>query len=83
MDQSKHLQARGTLADAMLWLGIYLAAVALPLLALLPGQVSSASGFAWDFAMALGYAGLAMLGVQFAVTARFRRATAPFGIDIV
>lgn len=33
--------------------------------------------------MALGYAGLAMLGVQFALTARFRRATAPFGIDIV
>ncbi len=33
--------------------------------------------------MALGYAGMAMLGVQFALTARFKRATAPFGIDIV
>jgi predicted ferric reductase len=33
--------------------------------------------------MALGYASLAMLGLQFALTARFRRATAPFGIDIV
>jgi predicted ferric reductase len=33
--------------------------------------------------MALGYAGLAMLGVQFYLTARFRRATAPFGIDII
>ncbi|OGA57162.1 MAG: oxidoreductase [Betaproteobacteria bacterium RIFCSPLOWO2_12_FULL_65_14] len=71
------------MADAALWLGIYVAAVALPLFALLPGQVSSGRGFRWDFAMALGYAGLAMLGVQFALTARFRRATAPFGIDIV
>ena len=69
--------------SAALWLGLYLAAVALPLFALLPGQVSAGRGFVWDFAMALGYAGLAMLGVQFALTARFRRATAPFGIDIV
>jgi predicted ferric reductase len=71
------------LKHAALWLGIYVAAVALPLFALLPGQVSAGRGFTWDFAMALGYAGLAMLGVQFALTARFRRATAPFGIDIV
>jgi predicted ferric reductase len=69
--------------DAGLWLGLYLAAVVLPLFALLPGQASAGRGFSWDFAMALGYAGLAMLGVQFVLTARFRRATAPFGIDIV
>lgn len=66
--------------DALAWLAVYLLAVTLPLFALLPGP---GRGFAWDFAMALGYAGLAMLGIQFALTARFRRATAPFGIDIV
>lgn len=55
----------------------------LPLFALLPPAGTRGGGFGWDFAMALGYAGLAMLGVQFALTARFRRATAPFGIDIV
>ncbi|MDP1645190.1 MAG: ferric reductase-like transmembrane domain-containing protein [Thiobacillus sp.] len=33
--------------------------------------------------MALGFAGLAMLGLQFALTARFRWATAPFGMDII
>jgi predicted ferric reductase len=33
--------------------------------------------------MALGFAGLAMMGLQFVLTARFRRATAPFGIDII
>jgi predicted ferric reductase len=67
---------------ALIWLGIYLAAVTVPLFALLPGPAPG-SGFLWDFAMALGYAGAAMLGVQFALTARFKRATAPFGIDIV
>jgi predicted ferric reductase len=84
--------AKATRQRAALWLGLYLAAATLPLFALLPatrnvadGGVGGAAGagFAWDFAMALGYAGAAMLGVQFALTARFKRATAPFGIDIV
>jgi len=74
---------RRTVPAAVLWLGLYLAAVTMPLFALLPHPETKGSGFVWDFAMALGYAGLAMLGVQFALTARFRRATAPFGIDIV
>lgn len=67
---------------ALQWLVIYVAVVTAPLFALLTVS-GPGSGFAWDFSMALGYAGLAMLGVQFALTARFRRATAPFGIDIV
>lgn len=57
--------------------------VVVPLFALLPDTTSPGAGFTWDFAMALGYAALAMLGVQFALTARFRRATAPFGIDLI
>ena len=72
-----------TARDALVWLAIYVVAVTAPLFALLPDARGSGAGFGWDFAMALGYAGLAMLGVQFALTARFRRATAPFGIDIV
>src|SRR5512144_592742 len=68
--------------DAVRWLSVYVLAVTVPLFALLPGPAAG-RGFDWDFPMALGYAGLAMLGVQFALTARFRRATAPFGIDIV
>ncbi len=71
-----------TTRDALVWLAIYLAAVTVPLFALLPGPAAG-RGFTWDFAMALGYAALAMFGVQFALTARFKRATAPFGIDIV
>ena len=70
-------------ASALPWLGIYLSAVTLPLFALLIAPAQAGLGFLWDFAMALGYAGLAMLVVQFALTARVRRVTAPFGIDLV
>jgi len=72
-----------TIRDVLSWLGIYVAAIMLPLFALLPDSQGAGRSFAWDFSMALGYAGLAMLGVQFALTARFRRATAPFGIDLI
>src|SRR5512139_989196 len=81
MDPSRPTTPRAAL-ESLLWLAVYVLAVSVPLFALLPGP-DAGLGFAWDFPMALGYAGLAMLGVQFALTARFRRATAPFGIDIV
>lgn len=70
-------------AQGLLWIGVYLALVLAPLLALLFGEPPADAGFWWDFAIALGFAGLAMMGVQFVLTARFRRATAPYGIDII
>lgn len=79
-------------ADPLPWLrhtlagedvALYLLIVTLPLAALLVGPVPAGGGFWWDFAMGLGFAGLAMLGVQFVLTARFRRLSAPFGIDII
>lgn len=69
--------------SAVGWLSSYLALVLAPLFVLLIGPVPPGSGFWWDFSMALGFAGMAMMGVQFFLTARFRRATAPFGIDII
>jgi len=72
---------RGLRATA--WIAVYLLLVAFPLLVLLVGPLPRGGGRWWDFSMALGFAGLAMLGVQFVLTARFRRATAPFGIDII
>jgi predicted ferric reductase len=47
------------------------------------GERPRGGGYWWDFALALGYASLAMMGLQFWLTARFKRATAPFGIDII
>ena len=69
--------------SAVFWLSIYLALVFAPLLTLLIGPVPSGSSFWWDFSMALGFGGMALLGLQFLLTARFRRASAPFGIDII
>jgi predicted ferric reductase len=70
--------------NAALWLAAYLLVVTAPmLLLLLGGDRVPGRGFVWDFSMALGYAALVMLGIQWVLTARFRRATLPFGIDIV
>jgi predicted ferric reductase len=68
---------------ALLWICFYLLLVAAPLAALMIGPVPPGREFWWDFSKGLGFAGLAMFGIQFALTARFRRASAPFGIDIV
>ena len=67
----------------IIWVSAYLVLVLAPLFVLLIGPVPAGSGFWWDFAMALGFTAMAMMGVQFFLTARFRRATAPFGIDII
>ncbi|MCL6252070.1 ferredoxin reductase family protein [Altererythrobacter sp. KTW20L] len=66
------------------WIALYLAIVTLPLLVLLFGDdVPPGYEFGWDLAKALGFAAMSMFGVQFALTARFHAATAPFGIDII
>lgn len=67
----------------LFWLGVYLTLVLAPLFVLLLGPTPPGLGFWRDLSMALGFAGLAMMGVQFVLTARFRHATAPFGIDII
>ena len=71
------------LFSVIYWISIYLVLVLAPLFVLLLGPVPSGSGFWWDFSMALGFTAMAMMGVQFILTARFRRAVAPFGIDII
>jgi len=69
--------------SAVLWVGLYLVLISAPLLLLLVGDVPPGGGVWWDLSMAFGFAGLAVMGVQFALTARLRKATAPFGIDII
>ncbi|MBL8959393.1 MAG: ferric reductase-like transmembrane domain-containing protein [Gemmatimonadetes bacterium] len=60
-----------------------LALMTAPLVLLLVGSPPPGLGFLWDLAMALGFAGFTMMGAQFLLTARFRRAAAPFGVDIL
>lgn len=71
------------LGRAAFWIAAYLALVLTPLFVLLVGTTDTNAGFWWDFAIALGFAGTSMMGVQFLLTARFKRAMAPFGIDII
>lgn len=73
----------GQIRSAAVWIAVYLALVLIPLLVLVVGERPRPGGFWWDFSMALGYASLGMMGLQFALTARFKRATAPFGIDVI
>ena len=65
------------------WILLYLLLVLAPLFVLLIGEVPPGSGFRWDFSMALGFSAMAIMSMLFFLTARFRRATAPFGIDII
>ena len=71
------------IAQGIFWSGAYLVLVAVPLVVLLAGTVPASRGFWRELSAALGYAGMAMAGIQFALTARFRRATAPFGVDVI
>jgi predicted ferric reductase len=69
---------RGTI-----WLLVYLFFVCAPLFALLLGSHPPARAPWTEFSIALGYAGLAMMGLQFGLTARFRYVTEPWGEDVI
>lgn len=65
------------------WSAIYLLFILAPLFALLTGALPSSRGFGTEFSIALGYSGLAMMGLQFGLTARFRYVTEPWGEDVI
>ena len=65
------------------WVVVYLLFILAPLFALLAGSLPPARDFWTEFAIAIGYSGLAMMGLQFGLTARFRYVTAPWGEDVI
>jgi predicted ferric reductase len=65
------------------WVILYLLFILVPLFALLAGSIPPARDFWTEFSVALGYAGLAMMGLQFGLTARFRYVTQPWGEDVI
>jgi predicted ferric reductase len=69
---------RGTI-----WFVVYLLFILAPLFALMVGAMPPARDFWTEFAAAIGYSGLAMMGLQFGLTARFRLVTEPWGEDII
>jgi len=66
-----------------LWATLYLSIVVAPVFILLIGDIPPARGLLWEFSSAMGFATACIMGMQFAITARFKKATAPFGIDII
>src|SRR5579871_6590682 len=65
------------------WIVLYLLFILAPLFALLAGSLPPARDFWTEFSVAIGYSGLAMMGLQFGLTARFRYVTEPWGEDVI
>jgi predicted ferric reductase len=65
------------------WILVYLLFILAPLFALLAGSHPPPRDFWTEFSVALGYSGLAMMGLQFGLTARFRYVTEPWGEDVI
>lgn len=71
------------LMTGALWLGIYLALCFAPLGIVLAGPTPPKRTFPAELAAGLGFAALAVMCLQFALTARFRWLKAPYGSDVV
>jgi len=69
--------------QGVFWIALYLLLTLAPLFVLKIGPTPEGRGFWREFSVALGFSGLAMVMLQFILTARFRRLKAPYGSDIV
>lgn len=65
------------------WMLLYLAVVGAPVWLMLVPPVPSGRGFWLELSIGLGFAGLTQIAVQFILIARFKRVTAPYGIDVI
>lgn len=68
-------------ARGVVWVALYVGVAIAPLVFALVGVTQPGQGFLTDFSVALGFVGLAMIGLQFALSARFTAVAAPFGMD--
>jgi predicted ferric reductase len=66
---------------AVFWVIAYLGVVLSPLVFAVIGGSQPDHSFWTNFSVALGFVGLAMMGLEFALVARFRPVAAPFGQD--
>ncbi|MEA5595895.1 ferric reductase-like transmembrane domain-containing protein [Rivularia sp. UHCC 0363] len=67
------------------WIGAYIIIILLPLLVLIlyPPTPSDVRSVWLEFSAALGFIGLAMMAMQFALTARINRVEASYGVDLI
>ena len=69
--------------QAVFWILIYLGLTLAPLFFMLAGPRPEGREFWRELSVALGFCGLAIMALQFALTARFKTVKAPYGSDIV
>jgi len=69
------------LKSAFFWLTLFFVLVAAPLALALVGHQEESRGFWIEFGVGLGFVGLAMMGLQFLLTARYSKIGFPFGMD--
>jgi predicted ferric reductase len=63
------------------WLGILIGICVAPLVFALMSTNRAGQGFWTDFSIALGFVGLALMGIEFALVARVKPIAEPFGTD--
>ena len=69
--------------QGLFWIFVYILMTIAPLLILLTGEVPQGREFWRELSVAFGFAGLAMMALQFVLTARFKVIKAPYGADVV
>jgi predicted ferric reductase len=67
--------------SASAWLILFTVLVVAPLVLAVIGHQEENRGFWIEFGVGLGFVGLAMMGLQFVLTARYSKIGAPFGLD--
>ncbi|NRQ34677.1 oxidoreductase [Nonomuraea sp. NN258] len=70
-------------AQGIVWIGVFLGVCVAPLTFALMAATHPGQGFWTDFSVALGFVGLALMGIEFALVARVRAIAEPFGTDAV
>lgn len=71
----------GLALRGVFWILVYVAVGVAPLVFAVIGVSQPGRGFVTDFSVALGFVGLAMMGLQFFLVARFQNVAAPYGMD--
>jgi predicted ferric reductase len=65
------------------WLGVFIGICLAPLAFALMSTNQPGQGFWTDFSVALGFVGLSLMGIEFALVARIKAVAEPFGTDAV
>lgn len=79
----RSLLMHSSIVVALGWIIAFLFFTILPLFVLLIYSPPAGRGFWLDFSVALGFIGLALMALQFALTARINRIEASYGIDLI